>query len=222
MIANKKSVARLSRYKNALHRFKTMGLVRIFSDNLADAIGVTSSQVRKDFSVFGITGSKRGGYQIDDLFAQLNNILGKDQIQEVIIAGVGNIGAALLKYNGFEKEKIKIVAAFDIDAQKWSDTAPVPVYSLDRLIPFVNARGIKIGIIAVPESAAQMVFDRMVTSGIRGVLNFAPLRLRSPKQCVINSVNLVTELENVIFFSTSGQRIFLGELEADAGAHQVE
>ncbi|MBU1086773.1 MAG: redox-sensing transcriptional repressor Rex [Candidatus Omnitrophica bacterium] len=198
---NKNSVIRLSRYKNALRRLKTMGFARIFSDNLADAIGVTPSQVRKDFSIFGISGNKRGGYQIDELIEHLNNILGKNTIKHAIIVGAGNIGAALAKYDGFEKDGIKIDAVFEADPLKVSSQAVIPVLHADQMIEFIQTNDIRIGIIAVPESSAQQVLDLMVLSGVKGVLNFAPIRLRAPKECVVNNVNLVLELENVIYFS---------------------
>ncbi len=198
---NEKSIIRLSRYKNALRRLKTMGFGRVFSANLADAIGVTPSQVRKDFSIFGISGNKRGGYQIDQLIEHLNNILGKNTIKHAIIVGAGNIGAALAKYEGFEKDGIKIDALFEGDHLKVNPQAPIPVLHADNMIEFIQNNDIRIGIIAVPEAAAQQVLDLMVLSGVKGVLNFAPIRLRAPKECVVHNVNLVLELENVIYFS---------------------
>lgn len=200
MIANKNCIIRLSRYKNALHRLKALGFVKVFSDNLADAIGVLPSQVRKDFSVFGISGNKRGGYNIDELIEKLNSILGKDRIQKVIVVGSGNIGTALMNYKGFEKEGIKIVAGFDIDPDKYSEGVAVPVLPLEKLKEFVKAEAIRIGIIAVPEIAAQQVFDMMIGAGIKGILNFAPIRLRGPEELIINNMNVELELENVIYF----------------------
>jgi len=178
-----------------------MGFGRIFSDNLADAIGVMPSQVRKDFSIFGISGNKRGGYQIDELIEHLNNILGKNTIKHAIIVGAGNIGAALAKYDGFEKDGIKIDAVFEGDPLKVNTQASIPVLHADDMIEFIQNNDIRIGIIAVPEAGAQQVLDLMVLSGVKGVLNFAPIRLRCPKECVVNNVNLVLELENVIYFS---------------------
>ncbi|MDD5440372.1 MAG: winged-helix domain-containing protein, partial [Candidatus Omnitrophica bacterium] len=110
---NKNVIIRLSRYKNALVRLKYMGFVKVFSDNLADSIGVTPSVVRKDFSMFDLCGNKRGGYNIEELLRKLNSILGKNEIQKVILAGAGKLGTALLKYKGFEKEGIRISACFD-------------------------------------------------------------------------------------------------------------
>ncbi len=201
MITNKNCVIRLSRYKNALYRLQSLGFVRVFSDNLADAIGVLPSQVRKDFSLFGITGNKRGGYNIDSLIEKLNTILGKDQLQKVVIVGTGNIGSALMKYKGFEKEGISIAACFDIDPAKINRQAKIPVLPLEELKDFARANQIKIGVIATPDVAAQSALEMMLSAGIKGVLNFAPLRLRAPaEEIVINNVNLELELENVIYF----------------------
>jgi len=195
---------RLSRYKNALLRLKALNFVRVFSDNLADAASVTATQVRKDFSIFGITGNRRGGYQVDDLLTQLNKILGKDQIQELILVGVGNIGKALLHYPGFEKSGIRIVAGFDIDPTKYTPDAKIPILPLDKMHDYIMANKIKLGIIAVPDYAAQQVLELMKSAGIKGVLNFAPITLRESSDFVINNINLITELENIIYFVEGG------------------
>lgn len=200
MKINKQCIIRLSRYKNALHRLRTLGFVKVFSDNLADAVGVTSSQVRKDFSIFGLSGNKRGGYKIEELIDKINNILGKNELQKVIIVGAGKLGTALLKYKGFEKEGIKLVASFDIDPAKYSSSQDTPVLPLEEINSFVKNNNIKIGVIAVPDMAAQQAADIMLSAGIKGILNFAPIRLRGRDDCVINNVNLEVELENLIYF----------------------
>jgi len=206
MKINKQCIIRLSRYKNALYRLKNLGFVKVFSDNLADAVGSTSAQVRKDFSLFGISGNRRGGYQMDTLLEKLNNILGKDKLQKTIVAGAGNIGSALIGYRGFEKEGIDIVAGFDIDSALINEKAETPIFSLSKLKDFVKHSKIEIGIIAVPDSAAQEVLDLMVEGGIKGVLNFAPISLRAPEHIVINNVNLGIELENLIYFVNAVER----------------
>jgi redox-sensing transcriptional repressor len=200
MITNKNCIIRLSRYKNALYRLQALGFVKVFSDNLADAVGVTASQVRKDFSIFGISGNKKGGYQIDSLLEKLNSILGKDQLQKVIVAGAGHIGSALMRYRGFEKEGIKIVAGFDIDPAKINRSNAIPVLPLEEARGFIKANGIRIAILAVPDIAAQAAADLICAAGIKGILNFAPLRLKAPEGSIINNVNLEIELENLIYF----------------------
>ena len=200
MIAKKNCILRLSRYKNELYRLKELGFIKIFSEYLAEAVGVTSAQVRKDFSLFDISGNKRGGYTIDGLLDKLNSILGKNQIQKVVVVGAGNLGSALLKYKNFEKQGIRIEAAFDVDPAKSTHKSGVPVLSMTELEPFVQKNEIKIAILCVPEIAAQPVSDAMVKAGIRGVLNFSSQQLKTPAHCIVTNVNLEVELENLIYF----------------------
>ena len=216
-MANKKCIIRLLRYKSALHRLHGLGFVKVFSDNLADAVGVTASQVRKDFSMFGISGNKRGGYQIEGLLEKLNGIMGKNELQKVVIVGAGNIGTALMKYKGFEKEGIRIAGCFDIDPAKHAlpKGTDIPVLPLEALKDFVRQHKIKIGIIAVPDVAAQQVLDMMAAAGIKGVLNFAPLRLKGSEDIFINNVNLILELETVIYFIISGLAKNISEMNED-------
>ena len=200
MKTNKLCIMRLSKYKAALYHLKSLWFVRIFSDNLADAVEVTSSQVLKDFSIFDISGNKRGGYKIDELIEKINTILGKDELQKVVIVGLGKLGSALMQYTGFEKEGIKIVAGFDIDTSKLKLKEKGLILPLGALPEFVRKNNIKMGIITVPATAAQQVAEVMLSAGIKGILNFAPLQLRGNDECVINNVNLEVELENLIYF----------------------
>ena len=174
--------------------------MRVFSENLADAAGVAATQVRKDFSIFGITGNRRGGYKVDELIEQINRVLGKDKIHSFVLAGIGNLGKALLGYPGFQASGIKIVAGFDIDPAKLRVESDVPVLRLDELGGYIRGNKIELGIVAVPDFAAQQVMELMVSAGIKGILNFAPICLKGPDGCVINNVNLVTEIENIIYF----------------------
>lgn len=207
MTVNKNCIIRLSKYKNALAKLKALGFVKVFSDNLADAAGVASSLVRKDFSIFGITGNKKGGYLVDELIEKINDILGKSDIQKVVIAGAGNIGSALMKYSGFEKEGLKVSAVFDSDPSKTDGKGPVPVLPIDSMKDYIKQNKIKIGIICVPDVAAPGVFDAMVASGIKGVLNFAPVSLKSQEDIVVENVNLVGELESLIYFVNASKKI---------------
>ncbi|MBD3321381.1 MAG: redox-sensing transcriptional repressor Rex [Chitinivibrionales bacterium] len=199
-------ILRLSRYKNALYRLEKIGFVKAFSDNIADAAGETASQVRKDFSLFGITGSKRGGYQIDELIQNLNAILGKNGNQKVVIVGIGRIGRALMEYEGFKKSGIEIVAGFDIDPEKADNQISVPVFHLHELQDFIIKNDIRIGIIAVPYIAARQAFDMLVAAGIKGILNFAPIHFKGPTGIVVTNVNLEVELENLIYFVNAEEK----------------
>ena len=144
MVVHKKSISRLSRYRKALMKLRDLGFVNVFSDTLGEAVGVSAAQVRKDFSLFGITGHRRGGYHIDDLIDDLQRILGMDHPNDVIIAGIGNLGKALIEYKGFGKEGIHIVAGFEVDPSKIKKKINIPVYPLDMLKEYVEKNKIKL------------------------------------------------------------------------------
>ena len=200
-MANKSCIIRLSRYRNALMRLKALNFVKVFSENLADAAGVTAVQVRKDFSLFGIQGNRRGGYLIDELISQINTVLGKDTVQHVIVVGIGNIGRALLNYPGFKKNGIELVAGFDNDPAKHDPDAAVPIFPMDSLADFAAQGHIEFAILAVPDFVAKNVLEQILAAGIRGILNFAPICLKEPDGCVVRNLNLETELENIIYFT---------------------
>jgi redox-sensing transcriptional repressor len=215
MIMNRKCIIRLSRYKNALKRLKALGFVKVFSGNLADAAGVTSSQVRKDFSLFGITGNRRGGYRVDELIERIREILGKNELQKVVLVGAGNIGHALMRYRGFEAGGIKIMAAFDIDPARYDQNAEVPVFPMDGFRAYVQEHEIKIGILAVPDVAAHHVSEIMISAGIKGILNFAPIQLRGADDVIVSNINLEVELENLIYFvNAAGKAELTDDTEA--------
>ncbi|HOV13418.1 MAG TPA: redox-sensing transcriptional repressor Rex [Spirochaetota bacterium] len=197
---NKNCILRLAKYKKALLRLRSLGFIKVFSENLADAIGVDSSQVRKDFSLFNITGSKKGGYIITELIEKLNNVLGKGEPEKVIIIGCGNIGSALMKYKGFQKEDIKIICGFDNNIEKTNKNNKIPIYPLEDLEQFVKTNEIKTAIIATPDLVAQQIADMIISCGIKGILNFAPIHLRVPENIVVTNVNLEIELETVIYY----------------------
>lgn len=197
---SKRIIARLSRYKNALYRFRELGFEKVFSDYLAEEVGVTSSQVRKDFSVFNITGNKRAGYQIGELLEHLEAIFRKDEEKEVVLVGAGRLGSALSNYRGFDREGIKIVAAFDIDPSKHQKSSGVPVLPIDQLESYIVENKIEIGLLAVPERVAQETYEKMAKSGVRGVLNFAPIPLKPIEGCLVSTYCVEVELENMIYF----------------------
>ncbi len=205
-MANRKSILRLSRYKNVALRLKSLNFIRVFSEDLANASGVTASQVRKDFSIFGITGNRRGGYSIDSLIEKLNKILGKEKTQHLVVVGVGNLGMALFHYRSFRTGSIQIAAGFDIDPAKLDVNVEVPILPMNDMDTFVRTRGIEMGIITVPDFAAQQVFEMMAASGIRGVINFAPIRLRNDFDVVVQSINFETEIENLSYFVNAGKK----------------
>lgn len=206
METSKKLIIRLSQYKNALERLKSLGFVKVFSDNIADSVGVTPSQVRKDFSIFGIPGNKKGGYHINELIEEIRKILGKEKETKVIIVGMGNLGLALMKYEMFKKEGIEIVSGFDNDDKKIKEDSNPPIYHINHLSEYIKQNKISIGIITVPAPSAQGIMDILVSAGIKGVLNFTSIHLRGIDDTFIHNINLQTELESLIYFVSVSKR----------------
>jgi len=202
---NNDQLIRITRYYRSLNRLKSIGLEKVFAHNLADAAGVSAAIVRKDFSQLAIYGQKRGGYEIHDLLKALGEILGKGSPQNCIIIGCGRIGKALMHYNGFEPDGIRIVAGFDSDPMVYSDAShPVPIYPISRIDEVVDALEVTAGIITVPEQAANDSYQRLVKAGIMGILNFSPVTLKPQLQedgtmPVVHNINIALELEQIFY-----------------------
>jgi redox-sensing transcriptional repressor len=127
--------------------------------------------------------------------------MGTASLQPVILVGVGQLGSALLGYDGFEREGFEIVGAFDLaHASKRSARLKVKTMPMEALPQFVKDRKIKIAILSVPGHVAQEVANSLIESGIQAILNFAPAVLQVPEHAIVNSVNLAAELENLSYF----------------------
>jgi len=198
-------IKRLSQYKKILAKLKTMGFVKVFSDNLSDALGISASLVRKDFAACNLTGKRRGGYQVNELIEKLNTLLGKNSEQRVIVVGCGKLGSALMNYKGFETEQIKIVAGFDINPQRQNPDGAIPVYPADQMEAFIREQHIQVAILAVPGDASLQTLDRLQGFGIRGILNFAQVPMRSSENCNVENVNLALEVEKLFYFVNAQQ-----------------
>lgn len=196
------TIERLSRYRAVLRRLKALGLVRIFSDNLGDAAGVSASQVRKDFQLFGIRGVRRGGYRIEDLAARFDELLGADGPMQAVVVGCGHIGGALLRTYGVARDGVSVVAGFDVDPSVINPAASPPVLPGKELPAFVREHGIRVAIIAVPEQAAASVAEQLRGTGIRGVLNFAPVPWRDTDTWIVHNIDIRMEIEKLFHHIT--------------------
>jgi redox-sensing transcriptional repressor len=197
----RKAIYRLSIYLRCLQRLKSNGIRTVSSDALAKAAGVKPTQLRKDLTYFGQFGTRGLGYDVEQLAAMITDLLGTRRLQPVVLVGVGNLGAALLTYRGFEQEGFEIVAAFDQQIERPRGRAfKQPLYPMEKLREVIHARGIRMAIITVPGTAAQEVANLLVDCGIAGILNFAPIVLHVPEEVVVNNVNLAIELENLSYF----------------------
>ena len=196
----KNSLKRIFLYRACLVRLKQMGVEKVFSYTLANETGVTSDQVRKDFSEFDIKGNKRGGYNINELLEKMEKLFHRNKDNNIVLIGMGNMGLALSKYSKFVQRHMNIVATFDIDPFKQKMRSGIPVYSMSRLKEIIDRFSVKVAILAVPEISAQEVTDELIRHGITGIVNFAPILLKVPPEVIINNVNLCDELESVIYY----------------------
>lgn len=193
-------ISRLSLYLRELQRLQRTGHETVSSTQLGKLLGFTDAQVRKDLAYFGQFGYPGIGYRCGELVEAIRTILGTNQPWNVALVGLGNLGRALLRYRGFSNQGSRIVAAFDVDAAIVNRTIEgVPVYHLDELPSIAAQQGIRVAMVAVPAGAAQEVADRLIESGIEGILNFAPVTLAVPEDVSVVGVDLAIELEQLTF-----------------------
>ena len=201
------TIRRLSLYTRCLAQLEEDGIKTISSQGFAERFQLNSAQVRKDLAYFGEFGVRGIGYYVSSLRAELQKILGLDREWRVALVGFGNLGSALFRYRGFAREGFRVAAIVDDDPAKLGRTANgLAILPLAELPRAVKQSGIQIGVIAVPAEAAQLVADRLVAAGVRAILNFAPARLRVPREVRLQNVDLSIELENLSFHLAQGTR----------------
>ena len=201
------TIRRLSVYTRCLLQLEEDGVKTISSQDLAERFNLNSAQVRKDLAYFGEFGVRGIGYYVSGLKAELQKILGLDREWAVALVGFGNLGSALFHYRGFSRQGFRIAAIFDTDPAKIGRSVDgVPVLSIGDLAREVKTRGIQIAIVAVPSEGAQTVTDELTAAGIRAVLNFAPSRLKAPREVRLKNVDLSIELETLSFYLAKSSR----------------
>lgn len=202
------TVRRLSVYLRQLQEADASGEETISSEDLAERSGTTSAQVRKDLSVFGSFGKRGLGYSVPELLRELREILGLDRSWRVALVGAGKIGSALMTYRNFQNRGFNIEAVFDHDPKKVGKKLDArEILDDSEMERVLVERGIEIVVVAVPASAAQRVVDRVVASGVRAILNFAPVRLRVPDEVALRNVDMVVEMEGLAFALSRSERM---------------
>jgi redox-sensing transcriptional repressor len=207
MKVSTKAAARLSRYREVLHRMKTYGSRWVYSCDLAAAMGSTAAQVRKDFSMLKFAGKKKQGYEVDALRTNLDNALMKDKRHSVIVAGVNPMALCMLTMQPLAENNFNVLALFDVDpdpALRAQLPESIQILPLTSLVDFVTANKVTMGIIAAMDGTAQRLLDLMALAGIRAMVSMAPHDIKAPRNCVVNTVNLVRELENAAFLASIG------------------
>ena len=202
------AVRRLSLYLRELEVLQAHDRRTVSSRQLGEALSLSDAQVRKDLAYFGQFGHPGIGYRVGALILRVRRILGTDETSNILLVGVGNLGRALLSFRGFSKRGFVIAAAFDRDPAKIGvridAIPPFRVQPLAEMARTVCERAIRLGILTVPAAAAQAAADEMIGAGIRGLLNFAPVRLQVAADVSVTSVDLAVHLEQLSFQLNSG------------------
>ena len=194
-------IRRLSLYLRNLRRLEREGIKVISSGKIAEFLNISPAQFRKDLSYFGGFGKRGVGYEVERLATEIERILGIDREWEIALVGVGRLGSALLRFPGFRQFNLKIAAAFDSDPNKIGKVkSGIKIDGIDRVKETLRKKNIKIGMICVPPEEAQGVADKMTKAGVRAILNFAPVNLKTPKDIYISNVDMACELESLVFF----------------------
>ena len=200
------TVRRLSTYYRVVRSLEASGDIEpLSSERMSELTGFTAAQVRRDLAYFGTFGKRGVGYPVGELQSSLRSILGIDRAWTLALVGVGNLGTALLSYRNFTQQGFTIAGAFDADPAKHGRPfGHLRVRPMSDLPTAVHEQQIALAIVAVPGDEAQAVVDQVVRAGIRGILNFAPVKVRVPAGVHLSRVDLSIEIEYLAYLLTNG------------------
>ena len=190
---------RLPLYYRFLNNPQHQGKSRVSSKELSEAVKVDSATIRRDFSYFGALGKKGYGYNVEYLLGFFRKTLDHDELTEVALIGVGNLGTAFLNYNFTKNNNTKITMAFDVDNEKvGTEIADIPIYHIDDLEEKLGDT--KVAILTIPGMETDNVTNRLVEQGITGILNFTPARISVPSYVRVHHIDLAVELQALVYF----------------------
>ena len=197
----KATAKRLPIYYRYLNMLSDSGKKRVSSNELAEAVKVDSATIRRDFSYFGALGKRGYGYDVENLLEFFKKTLNQDKLTNVALIGVGNLGHALLNFNFHKSNNVRINAAFDINEEITGKIqSGVPIYPMVDMKEQLKIQQIEIVILTVPANVAQGVTNDLIEVGVKGILNFTPLRISVPESVLVQNVDLTNELQTLIYF----------------------
>jgi redox-sensing transcriptional repressor len=199
-------IERLPVYARALDQLLSQGREVVSSQELGNQLGVTPAQIRKDLSYFGRFGKQGRGYNVRRLLEELRQILGLERQWDLALVGVGRLGRAILSYGGFYPQGFCIVEAFDSDAKTVGRrVGSLLIKDVSVLAETLHEHHIDIGIVAVPAEAAQAVIDTLVATGVKAVLNYAPIAAHVPAGVHIRHIDPVLALQSMTYYLKSNE-----------------
>ncbi len=194
-------VGRLPLYLRTLERLYEAGRQSISSQELGDIIGVSAAQIRKDISQFGEFGKQGMGYSIPFLIQKLRHILKVDRTWDVALIGAGDLGRALVHYQGFRNRGFQIKMVFDNDPNKiGKPLGDFIIQDATKMVEIIREAGIQIAMLVVPATAAQEVADQLVKAGVRAILNYAPTHINVPPDVHIEHVDPTMHLQHMTYY----------------------
>lgn len=194
-------IGRLPIYLRALAHMEAEGIKITASKELAERLGMSSAQIRKDLSHFGEFGKQGMGYDVAYLRDQLRGILQLDRPWGMVLVGAGDLGHAIAHHGGFEEWGFHLVTVYDNNPQKIGRRlGKFEIRDAAHLAEQVREMEIKIGITAVPAAAAQAVVDELVEGGVRAILNYAPITVTVPPDVRVQYVDPVVYLQRMTFY----------------------
>jgi len=171
------------------------------SQELAERLGISAAQIRKDLSLFGEFGKQGTGYDIHFLIEKLRAILKVDRVWDIVVVGAGDIGSALARYQGFTNRGFRVTMLFDKDPSKIGmKIGNFIVQDIQFLSQAVEQAGIKIGMIAVPSAEAQAVANQLIKGGVRAILNYAPISINVPPYVRVQYIDPVIHLQRMTYY----------------------
>lgn len=174
-------ISRLPIYLRALQHMQAQGKTTTSSKELGERVGVSAAQIRKDLSQFGEFGKQGTGYDIRFLSERLREILKVDRVWDTVIVGMGDMGHALARYQGFKDRGFRVTMVFDNDPAKIGQTVGAYVIQdAARMGAAIRQAGIKVAMLCVPAAAAQEVANALIEAGVVAILNYAPINLNVP------------------------------------------
>jgi redox-sensing transcriptional repressor len=194
-------VGRLPLYLRTLQLMNLEGRRVTSSQELGERLGISAAQIRKDLSQFGEFGKQGTGYTIDFLTSQLRQILHVDKVWDVAVVGIGDVGHALARYQGFTDRGFRIVMLFDNDPQKIGiRVGEFIIHSMSDLVPMIRQAGVQIAMLSVPVDHAQQVTNLLIEAGIRSILNYAPINIAVPVNVNVQYIDPVLHLQRMTYY----------------------
>jgi redox-sensing transcriptional repressor len=194
-------VSRLPVYLRALRHMQALNQQTTSSQELGEQVGISAAQIRKDLSQFGEFGKQGTGYNIPFLVSKLREILQVERVWDVVLVGMGDMGHALTRYQGFSDRGFRVAMVFDNDPTKVGEqVGSFVVRDANEMRKAIQESGIKVAMVCVPAAVAQTVATQLVEAGVKAILNYAPISLSVPSGVRVQYLDPSVGLQRMTYY----------------------